>query len=72
MKQERNTAMSTQVKDPQLARYVDEIAQSIHWPETAFTLSLAETVMGLAVTFYQAFATPDRVMLEHALKGIAF
>jgi len=64
--------MNAHMKDPQLARYVDEIAQSIHWPEAAFTLSPAEAVIGVAVTFYQAFATPDRVMLQHALKGIAF
>jgi len=26
----------------------------------------------VVVAFYEAFATPDRVILQHALNGIAF
>ena len=29
-------------------------------------------VVGVVVALYEGFATPDRVMLRHALNGIAF
>jgi len=64
--------MTTEIRDPQLASIVNEIASSIRWPEAAFTLSPMEQVIGAAIALYDAFATPDSVMLQHALKGIAF
>jgi hypothetical protein len=72
MKLERKTAMTTDIRDPQLANYVNEIAMTIRWPESAFTLSPLEAAIGAIVALYDAFATPDSVMLQHALKGIAF
>jgi hypothetical protein len=64
--------MTTEIRDPQFASSVDEIAAGIEWPGTTFTLTLWETVVGVVAAFYEAFATPDRVMLKHALNGIAF
>lgn len=64
--------MTTQARDPQFAISINHIAESIEWPELSFTLKPWEAAVGVAVAFYEAFATPDRVMLEHALKGIAF
>jgi hypothetical protein len=64
--------MTTQTRDPQFADYINDIADSIRWPDAAFTLSPWEVTVGVVVAFYEAFATPDRVMLQHALKGIAF
>ncbi|MFA9410423.1 MAG: hypothetical protein ACERK0_04130 [Deltaproteobacteria bacterium] len=64
--------MTTQIRDPQFAAAVNEIATSIEWPDTSFALSVWEIAVGTVVAFYEAFATPDRVMLRHALNGIAF
>ena len=64
--------MNTQIRDPQFATAVNEIATSIEWPDTSFALSVWEIAVGTVVAFYEAFATPDRVMLRHALNGIAF
>lgn len=64
--------MNTEIRDPQFASYVDEIAASIRWPDASFTLTPLEAFVGTVVALYDAFATPDPVMLQHALKGIAF
>jgi hypothetical protein len=64
--------MTTETRDPQFANYVNEIADSIQWPDASFTLSPLEAAVGVVVAFYDAFATPDRVILRHALNGIAF
>jgi hypothetical protein len=72
MKLERETAMTTEIRDPQFANYVNEIAATIRWPDAAFTLSPLEAAIGTIVALYDAFATRDSVMLQHALQGIAF
>ena len=64
--------MTMQIRDPQFATAVNEIATSIEWPDTSVALSVWEIAVGTVVAFYEAFATPDRVMLRHALNGIAF
>lgn len=64
--------MTTQTRDPLFASYINEIAESIEWPDASFTVKPWEAVVGVAVAFYEAFATPDRVTLQHALNGIAF
>lgn len=64
--------MTIQTRDPLFASYINEIAESIEWPDASFTVKPWEAVVGVAVAFYEAFATPDRVILQHALNGIAF
>ena len=64
--------MTTQARDTQFASYIDEIADSIRWPDPSFTVTPWEAMVGIVVAFYEAFATPDRVILRHALNGIAF
>lgn len=64
--------MTTQARDPQFASYIDEIAESIQWPDPSFTVTPWEAAVGVVVALYEAFATPDRVILRHALNGIAF
>jgi len=64
--------MTTQTRDPLFASYINEIAESIEWPDASFTLKPWEAAVGVVVAFYEAFATPDRVILQHALNGIAF
>lgn len=64
--------MTTQARDPQFASYINEIAESIQWPDASFSVKPWEAVVGVAVALYEAFATPDRVILQHALNGIAF
>lgn len=72
MNQERQKTMTTEIKDPQFANAVNEIAASIQLPDVSFTLNAWETAVGAVIAFYEAFATPDRVILRHALNGIAF
>jgi hypothetical protein len=72
MNQERQRIMTTQIRDPQFATAVNQIATSIRWPEPPFALKPWEALVGAVIAFYEAFATPDRVMLRHALNGIAF
>jgi len=64
--------MTTQTRDLQFANYVEEIANSIQWPDASFTVTPWEVVVGVVTAFYEAFATPDRATLHFALKGIAF
>jgi hypothetical protein len=64
--------MNTVIRDPQFASAVNQIATSIQWPDVSFTLSPWEAAIGAVIAFYEAFATPDRVILRHALNGIAF
>jgi hypothetical protein len=64
--------MSTYTRDPQFASFIEEVASSIQWPDAAFTVTPWEAAVGVVVALYEAFATPDRAMLEHALAGIAF
>lgn len=64
--------MTTDIRDPQFAFQVASIAESIRWPDAAFTLTPIEVLAGVLVAFYEAFATPDPVTLQHALRGIAF
>ena len=64
--------MTTQTRDPQFASYINEVADAIQWPDASFAIKPWEVVVGILTAFYEAFATPDRVILDHALKGIAF
>lgn len=72
MNQERQKTMTTETRDPQFAISVNQIADSIEWPEASFALSPLEAAVDTVVAFYEAFSTPDRVILRHALNGIAF
>jgi hypothetical protein len=72
MSQERKRTMYTETRDPQFVSYVNELAESIRWPDPSFTLTPLEVAVGVVAAFYEAFATPDRVILRHALNGIAF
>jgi hypothetical protein len=64
--------MTIQTREVEFAHHIDQIAEAIRWPDASFTVTPWDLIVGVAVTFYEAFATPDRVMLEHALNGIAF
>jgi hypothetical protein len=64
--------MTTEIRDPQFAIGVNEIVDSIVWPDASFALSPLEAVVNVMTALYEAFATPDRVILRHALNGIAF
>lgn len=64
--------MTIEIRDPQFASHVDQIANTIQWPDASFALSPLEAVVGFVVTLYAGFSKPDPVMLQHALRGIAF
>lgn len=63
--------MNNEIKDPQFAQAVNEIAESIDWPDAAFSLSPWETVAGLVASFFEAVTTPNRVLVRFALSGLA-
>ena len=64
--------MIAQARDTNFATHINEIAEAIEWPEAAFTVSPWEIAAGVFIALYEAFATPDRALLHHALNGIAF
>jgi hypothetical protein len=64
--------MTTEMRDPHFASYVEAIASSISWPTPAFQLTLWETFVGTVAAAYRAVATPNPVVLQQALRGIAF
>jgi phosphoribulokinase len=64
--------MNTQARDPQFASYINEIAESVQWPDATFTIKPWEAIASVVVALYEGFASPDRAILQHALNGIAF
>ena len=64
--------MIAQTRDTNFATHINQIADAIDWPDAAFTVSPWEAAVGVVVALYEAFATPDRALLQHALNGIAF
>ncbi len=72
MNPERQRTMNTEIRDPQFAISIAEIANAIRWPDASFALTPVDAAIGVLVAFYDAFAKPDRVILQHALNGIAF
>ena len=67
MNRERQRIMTTETRDPQFAITVNEIVDSIEWPDASFALSPIEAAVDVVVAFYEAFSTPDRVILRHDL-----
>lgn len=63
--------MTTEIRDPEFAQAVDEIADSIHWPDATFSLSPWEAAVGLVTAFYESVTTPNRVIVRFALNGLA-
>ena len=63
--------MTTQIRDPRLADFVDALAESISPPEMRLRLDLFEVTAGAAATLYEAFATPERDLVARAFKGFA-
>jgi hypothetical protein len=63
--------MTTQTRDPQFANYINEIAESIEWPDASFSVGPWEAVVAVVVALYEGFATPDHATVIHALNGIA-
>ena len=49
--------MTIGIRDPQLASHVNQIAESIRWPDASFTLSPVEAVIRFVVTLYAGFST---------------
>ena len=63
--------MTTEIRDPQFASYVDAIASSISSPAPSFRLTLWEAFVGTVVALYDAMSTPNPVIVQAALRGIA-
>lgn len=63
--------MNNEIRDREFAKAVNEITNTIQWPDASFSLSPWETVLGLFGAFFEATTTPNRVILRFALNGIA-
>ena len=63
--------MNTEIRDPEFASAVNQIAAGIRWPDPSFALEPWETAVGLVIAFYEAVTTPNRVIVRFALNGIA-
>ncbi len=64
--------MKTEIRDPHFAAHVNAIATSIRWPAESFRLNPWEAFVGTVVAFYHAASRPNPVVLQQALRGIAF
>lgn len=64
--------MTIEMRDPQFAHYVEQIADSVAWPTASFRLTAWEAFVGTVVAFYHAASSPNPVILQQALRGIAF
>ena len=63
--------MTTDMRDPQFAHFIDELADSLATPDLPFAFGALEAVAASIVTLYDAFATPEPGFLARAFKGIA-
>jgi len=63
--------MNTEIRDPQFATAVNQIANSISWPDASFSVTPWEAAVAVVAAFYEAVATPNQVIVRFALNGIA-
>ena len=63
--------MTTQLRDPQFADFVEALAESIPLPEMGLRFDVFEVTAGAAAALYEAFATPERGFVANAFKGLA-
>lgn len=63
--------MTTAIRDPQFASYIDEIAAEIRWPDPSFALTAREAIVGSVIAFFEIVSRPNTVIVQQALRGIA-
>ena len=63
--------MNIEMRDPQFAHYVEDIAQAIRLPDASFAVAALEVAKEVLLAWYDAYATPDPSIVRNALKGIA-
>jgi len=63
--------MTTEIRDPQFAIFVDELADSLAFGDLSFAFGTWEAVAASIVVLYDAFATPEPGFLTRAFKGFA-
>ena len=63
--------MTTEIRDPQFASFVDELADSLSTVDLSFAFGVLETVAASIVALYDAFATPEPGVVSRASKGLA-
>ncbi len=63
--------MTTEIRDPQFAQFIDDFADSLALADLSFTFGAFEAVAASIVALYEAFATPEPGFLSRAFKGIA-
>jgi hypothetical protein len=63
--------MTTDIKDPQFALFVDELGDSLKLGDLTFAFGALEAVAAGIVALYDALATPEPGFLARAAKGFA-
>lgn len=63
--------MTTEIRDPQFASFVDDLADSLTTVDLSFAVGAWETVAASIVALYDAFATPEPGLVARASKGFA-
>jgi len=63
--------MTTETRDPEFARFVDELSSSLSMADLSFALRLLGSIAMSVVAVYDAFATPEPGFLPRAFKGMA-
>lgn len=63
--------MTTETRDLELTRFVDELSSSLSVADLSFTLGLLESIATSIVSVWVALATPEPGLLDRALKGMA-
>ncbi len=63
--------MTTEIRDPQFALFVDELADSLALADLSFAFGAFEAIVASIVTLYEAFATPEPGFVARAAKGFA-
>lgn len=63
--------MTTEIRDPQFAHFIDELADSSAFADLSFAFGAWDAIVASVVTLYVAFATPEPGFLTRAFKGFA-
>lgn len=61
--------MTTEIRDPQFAIFVDDLADSLTTIDLSLAVTAFENVAAGIVAFYDAFATPEPGTVARASEG---
>ena len=63
--------MTAEIRDPEFARFVDELSSSLSIGASSFALRVLVSIAMTAVAAYDALATPEPGLVDRASRGFA-